>query len=240
MSEFSELIAGVSRGDHRSLAHAISIVEDGVEGSRELVDAMAILASDVPIIGITGAPGLGKSTLVNALVTQLRNRNLTVCVLAVDPSSVITGGALLGDRIRMSGHTADDGVFIRSLSSRGHLGGLTATFSAVLAVVRAARFDVVIVETVGVGQSEVEIMKFADPVVVVSAPGLGDGVQAAKAGIIEIANIVVINKSDLEGTEAAVAAMERAELGVPVVAVSATTGAGIDEFMAVLLPAAQL
>ena len=236
MSHFAELIAGVSRGDDRSLALAISLVEDGAEGAPELVDAMSIINRMAPIVGMTGAPGVGKSTLINALIDQSRKRQLRVAVLAVDPSSPVTGGALLGDRIRMQRHSGDDAVFIRSLGARGHLGGLTRTFSDVLTVMRAAPFDVILVETVGVGQSEVEIMKFADSVLVVTAPGLGDSVQAAKAGIFEIATTIVLNKSDLPGADSALAALKHAELECDVVAVSATTGAGIEDVAAAFLP----
>lgn len=235
MSQSAELIAGVSRGDDRSLALAISVVEDGAEGAPELVDAMSILNRMAPIIGMTGAPGVGKSTLMSALIDHARQRHLHVGVLAVDPSSPVTGGALLGDRIRMQSHSGDRGVFIRSLGARGHLGGLTRTFGDVLTVMRAAPFDVILVETVGVGQSEVEIMKFADRVVVVTAPGLGDSIQAAKAGIFEIADTIVMNKSDLPGAESALADLQHAELGCAVIGVSASTGAGIEDLATSLL-----
>lgn len=236
MSKLAELVAGVSRGDDRSLALAISLVEDRGEGAAELVDALSILNRSMPIVGFTGAPGVGKSTVVSAVIQRARRQHLRVGVLAVDPSSPVTGGALLGDRIRMQTHAGDSDVFIRSLGARGHLGGLTQTFSDVLTVMRAAPFDVLIIETVGVGQSEVEVMKFASPVVVVSAPGLGDSVQAAKAGVLEIASIVVVNKADMPDAQTAFSALQRADLGVPVRLVSAVSGQGIAELADEILP----
>ncbi len=234
MSVHSEIITGVCRGDDRSLAHALSAVEDGAAGADELVDALAIVGRALPVLGITGAPGVGKSTLLNRIVSGLRADGKRVAVLAVDPSSPVTGGALLGDRIRLHDHAGDSGVFIRSLSARGHLGGLVQSTEDLLTVLRAAPFDVIVLETVGVGQSEIEVMRYADPVVVVTAPGLGDSVQAAKAGILEIASLVVVNKSDLDGAERAAADLERADLEVPIVLTCATTGAGIDELMTLL------
>jgi LAO/AO transport system kinase len=161
------------------------------------------------VIGITGAPGVGKSTTVDALIKLLRERNFSVAVLAVDPSSPISGGALLGDRIRLTDHFTDPGVFIRSLATRGHLGGLSVSTKAVLQLTQSAKFDFIIVETVGVGQSEVEVMRVVDTVVVVLAPGMGDGIQASKAGLLEIGDIYLINKSDREGAKETAADIER-------------------------------
>lgn len=234
MTQLAELITGVARGDDRALAHALSTIEDRAGGAEELIDALAILGRALPVIGVTGAPGVGKSSLVNQIVGRFRADNKRVAVLAVDPSSPVTGGALLGDRIRLQDHAGDSGVFIRSLSARGHLGGLVDSTADLLTVLRAAPFDVIVLETVGVGQSEIEVMKFADTVVVVTAPGLGDSVQAAKAGILEIASVIVVNKSDLDGADRAVGELERAELDAPVVATCALTGAGLVELMALL------
>jgi LAO/AO transport system kinase len=195
-----ELIAGLERGERRSLARLLTLAEDGSpEQLRTAIGALYGRTGRARVLGITGSPGVGKSTLTNAVAAELRRRERSVAILAVDPSSPFSGGALLGDRVRMQGHHADAGVFIRSMASRGHLGGLSfATPQAVL-MLDAAGFDDVIVETVGVGQSEVEIAATADTTVVAIAPGMGDGVQAAKAGILEVADVFVINKADHGG-----------------------------------------
>jgi LAO/AO transport system kinase len=185
------------------LAKAITIIENSGQPFETEVKAGA------QVIGITGAPGVGKSTTVDALIKLLRERNFSVAVLAVDPSSPISGGALLGDRIRLTDHFTDRGVFIRSLATRGHLGGLSVSTKAVLKLVQSAKFDFIIVETVGVGQSEVEVMRVVDTVVVVLAPGMGDGIQASKAGLLEIGDIYLINKSDREGAKETAADIER-------------------------------
>jgi LAO/AO transport system kinase len=189
----SELLSQVRNGDRQALAKAITVIENtGIAFEIEV-------GSDAQVIGITGAPGVGKSTTVDALIKLLRERNFSVAVLAVDPSSPITGGALLGDRIRLTDHFTDSKVFIRSLATRGHLGGLSASTKAVLQLTKIAKFDFIIVETVGVGQSEVDVMRVVDTVVVVLAPGMGDGIQASKAGLLEIGDIYLVNKSDREG-----------------------------------------
>jgi LAO/AO transport system kinase len=192
-SDHTELLSQVRNGDRQALAKAITVIENtGI--AFEIEDG-----SHAQVIGITGAPGVGKSTTVDALIKLLRERNFSVAVLAVDPSSPITGGALLGDRIRLADHFTDSNVFIRSLATRGHLGGLSASTKAVLQLTQSAEFDFIIVETVGVGQSEVDVMRVVDTVVVVLAPGMGDGIQASKAGLLEIGDIYLVNKSDREG-----------------------------------------
>jgi LAO/AO transport system kinase len=179
----------------------ISLVEDASPSLREVMALLAPKAGHARVIGLTGSPGVGKSTSTNALVTAYRRRGLRVGVLAVDPSSPFSGGALLGDRVRMQDHATDDGVFIRSMASRGHLGGLSWATPQALRVLSAAGCDVVLVETVGVGQAEVEIASLADTTIVLLAPGMGDGIQAAKAGILEVADVFVVNKADREGAD---------------------------------------
>lgn len=191
------LIEDLLRGDRRSIARAISLVERGGECVHDVRIGIREHLGRAHVVGVTGPPGGGKSTLVSALITELRKRRKTVAVLAVDPSSPFTGGAVLGDRIRMGANQDDEGVFIRSIASRGQLGGLSACAADVIDVFDAAGFDVVLVETVGSGQSEVEITRFADTRLVVCPPGLGDDVQAIKAGILEIADAFVVTKSDL-------------------------------------------
>lgn len=198
-SAVAEVVAGVRAGEARAIARAISWVEDD---SPHLPEAMAMLAQEpgqAHVIGITGPPGVGKSTMTSALVAAVRARGQRVGVIAVDPSSPFTGGALLGDRIRMHDHATDPGVFIRSMASRGHLGGLAATTPQVVRILEAADCPIVIVETVGVGQSEVEVAAAADTTLVLLAPGMGDGIQAAKAGILEVGDVICVNKADREG-----------------------------------------
>ena len=191
----TELLSQVRNGDRQALAKAITVIENtGQPFEMEISEG-------TQVIGLTGAPGVGKSTTVDALIKLLRERNFSVAVLAVDPSSPISGGALLGDRIRLTDHFTDSNVFIRSLATRGHLGGLSASTKAVLELTKYAKFDFIIVETVGVGQSEVEVMRVVDTVVVVLAPGMGDGIQASKAGLLEIGDIYLVNKSDRDGAK---------------------------------------
>jgi len=183
------------------VARLISLVEDGHPALPEVMAALAPHTGGAHVIGLTGSPGVGKSTTTAALITALRAEDKRVAVLAVDPSSPFSGGALLGDRIRMEQHATDPGVFLRSVASRGHLGGLSFATPQALRVLDAAGFDVVLLETVGVGQSEVEVAARADTTVVIVAPGMGDGIQAAKAGILEIGDIFVVNKADRDGAD---------------------------------------
>jgi LAO/AO transport system kinase len=200
VSDVASLTQRLLEGDRRALARLLTLVEDGApERQREIVAALHPRAGRARLIGITGAPGVGKSSVTSALVTVLRARGRRVAVLAVDPSSPLTGGALLGDRIRMQEHHGDEGVFVRSMAARGYLGGLAAAVPAAALVADAAGFDDVVLETVGVGQSEVDVATMADTTVVVLAPGLGDSVQAAKAGILEVADVLVVNKADQSG-----------------------------------------
>jgi LAO/AO transport system kinase len=199
--QVDDLVARARDGESRAVARLVSMVEDGSPQLREVMAALSPHAGHAQVVGITGSPGVGKSTTTNALVTELRKADKRVGVLAVDPSSPFSGGALLGDRVRMQDHATDPGVYIRSMASRGHLGGLSWTTPQALRVLDAAGCDVVIVETVGVGQSEVEIAGLADTTVVLMAPGLGDGIQAAKAGILEIGDVYLVNKADRDGAE---------------------------------------
>jgi LAO/AO transport system kinase len=196
-----QLVERARAGDARSVARLISLVEDASPVLREVMAALAPLAGNAHVIGITGAPGVGKSTSTSALVGALRRQGKRVGVLAVDPSSPFSGGALLGDRVRMQDHAGDRGVYIRSMASRGHLGGLAWATPQALRVLDAAGCDVVLVETVGVGQSELEIASLADTTLVLVAPGMGDGIQAAKAGILEVADVFVVNKADRDGAD---------------------------------------
>ncbi len=251
-----ELAAELIRGDRRALARALSRVEGG---GRESAALLARCRAHVAFqrqqkgrrafrLGLTGSPGAGKSTLLEALTRQLRAQNKTVAVLAVDPSSPLSGGAVLGDRIRMREMAADPGVFIRSMATRGHLGGLAAAAEDALLVMEAAGWDLLLIETTGVGQGEVEIARCADAVAVVLAPGMGDGVQAMKAGVLEIADVLVLNKADLAGIEdleqdiASMEMLNEAVSGRPPRQVHRTVaarGEGVEALLSTLLEMAQ-
>jgi LAO/AO transport system kinase len=202
------VVAGVRGGDVRAIARAITLVEDGRKEAREVLAALYPHAGRALVVGVTGPPGAGKSSLVDRMTGLLRRQGRTVGVVAVDPTSPFSGGAILGDRIRMQSHATDPGVFIRSMATRGHLGGLAAATDQVVTVLAAAGKDVVLVETVGVGQDEVEIVGTADVSLVVLVPGLGDEVQALKAGIMEIADVFVVNKADRDGVDRVVAEVQ--------------------------------
>lgn len=195
------LAEGALAGDRRALARLLTAVENRTPAGEVALRRLHAAAGRAHLVGITGAPGAGKSTLVAALIGQLRAAGRSVAVIAVDPSSPITGGALLGDRVRMQSYAADDGVFIRSMASRGHAGGLAASSVAAATVLDAAGFEVILLETVGTGQSEVEVAAAADTTVVLEAPDMGDEVQAIKAGLLEVADIVVVNKGDRPGAQ---------------------------------------
>lgn len=202
------LVQGVLQGDRLALARAITLVENGAPQASELLRALFPHTGRAHLIGVTGAPGTGKSTLVSALTQAYRAQEIPVAVVAVDPTSPFTGGALLGDRVRMTKLSGDPGVFIRSMASRGSLGGLAAATADVILVLEAAGFPRILIETVGVGQAEVEIARTAHTTVVVEAPGLGDEVQAIKAGVLEIADILVVNKADRPSASRTVTALE--------------------------------
>ncbi|MGW0747913.1 methylmalonyl Co-A mutase-associated GTPase MeaB [Streptomyces sp. NPDC002587] len=197
-----QLVAQAREGRPRAVARLISLVEGASPQLREVMAALAPLTGNAYVVGLTGSPGVGKSTSTSALVSAYRKAGKRVGVLAVDPSSPFSGGALLGDRVRMSDHASDPGVYIRSMATRGHLGGLAWAAPQAIRVLDAAGCEVILVETVGVGQSEVEIAAQADTSVVLLAPGMGDGIQAAKAGILEIGDVYVVNKADRDGADA--------------------------------------
>jgi LAO/AO transport system kinase len=242
-SRAEALVEAARGGDARSLARLVSLVENGSAELRSVMRAVAPYAGSARVVGLTGSPGVGKSTVTGALLRAYRAAGFRVAVLAVDPTSPFTGGALLGDRIRMQDHATDEGVYIRSMASRGHLGGLAVAAPQAIRVLDAAGFDVICVETVGVGQAEVAIASLADTTLVIVAPGMGDSVQAAKAGILEIADIFVVNKSDRPGAQEvvrdlrgmlAMAARGEDAWRPPIVSASAADGDGIEELVSQL------
>jgi len=240
MTVEEDLAERVVTGDRRALARAITRVENRDPGYRGLVGTLYRHAGDAHVLGITGSPGAGKSTLVDRLVTACRERGQTVGVVAVDPSSPFSGGAVLGDRIRME-TAGDPGVFVRSMGARGAAGGLSAATADAVAALDAAGFDWIVVETVGAGQSEIEVVRIADTVAVLVPPSSGDDVQMLKAGILEIADVFVVNKADLEGADHTVrelgAMLDRREHGAwtpPVVETVATEGDGAEELLAAI------
>jgi LAO/AO transport system kinase len=222
-----ELIEAARSGSTRAAGRLLSLVESPRRD--EVLDALGAVSTP-QVIGVTGPPGAGKSTTVGALVSAYREREMRVAVLAVDPSSPYSGGALLGDRIRMAAHINDSDVLIRSVATRGHLGGLAAAVPAAIRVLAALSYDLIVLETVGVGQSEIEIAAIADPTVVILNPGAGDAVQAAKAGLLEVADIVVVNKADREGADQTVRDL-RAETKAPILKLVAADGDGIPELV---------
>jgi LAO/AO transport system kinase len=230
------VVAGVVAREPRAIARAISLVEDGDDGLAELSAGVFPHTGAAETVGLTGAPGVGKSTIATALVRRARAAGRRVAVLAIDPTSPYTGGALLGDRVRMQEHATDPDVFIRSMATRGHLGGMSLAAPEAVRILDAAGFDLVIVETVGVGQAEIDVAAATDTTIVVLAPGLGDAIQMAKAGILEVADLFVVNKADRDGAGDVVRELRQMlHLGAarpwdpPVLATTAADGAGIDE-----------
>jgi LAO/AO transport system kinase len=242
MPELGNWIERIRGGDIRSLARAITAVENRTPQAVPLLKALFPFSGRARIFGLTGSPGAGKSTLVDQLVREYRKRDCSIGIVAVDPTSPYTGGAILGDRIRMQAHCGDPGIFIRSMATRGTLGGLARTTADVATVLDASGRDLVVIETVGVGQDEVDIVRLADVTVVVLVPGMGDDVQSIKAGIMEIADVFVINKSDRDGAErverelrAMLSIAQRGDKWVPpIVKTVASSGQGVDDLAAAI------
>jgi len=237
----ADLVTAARNGDRRALARIISIVEDRRNGADEILESLYPHAGQAYVIGLTGAPGAGKSTLTDQLIRRIRSAGHEVAVLAVDPSSPFTGGAILGDRVRMQDHVTDPGVYVRSMGSRGHLGGISDATTRAIMLLDAVGKPFVIVETVGVGQAEVEIVDSADTTVVVVNPGWGDAIQAAKAGLLEIADVFVVNKADRPGAPETVRDLKQMlMLGAmgswvpPIVETVGTDGSGVDELWRVI------
>lgn len=227
--DIQELLDAARGGSQRAAGRLLSLVE-----SERRDEVLAVLpAHPVRTVGITGPPGAGKSTTVAVLVSAYRARGLRIAVLAVDPSSPYSGGALLGDRIRMAAHINDPDVMIRSVATRGHLGGLAAAVPAAIRLLAALHYDIVVLETVGVGQSEIEIAAVADPTVAILNPGAGDAIQAAKAGLLEIADIIVVNKADRDGADQTARDLH-IETGLPILKIIASQNAGIEELVAAI------
>lgn len=236
MAAAATRVERVLAGEVRAAAELMRELDDGLPSGRADLRALYPRTGGASVVGVTGSPGVGKSTVVDGLITRYRAAGHRVGVVAVDPSSPFSGGAILGDRIRMQRHATDDGVFIRSLATRGQLGGLTRSTADVVAVLDAAGYGLILVETVGVGQAELDVVSATDATVVVTAPGLGDEVQALKAGILEIADVLVVNKADREGADRAIKDLttmlelrrRTAAPPVPLLSVVATTGQGMD------------
>jgi LAO/AO transport system kinase len=237
LTAIQDWVERIRAGEVRALARAISVIEDNTPEAAQLLKAIFPFSGKARVIGLTGAPGAGKSTLVDQLAREYRKQGRTVGIIAVDPTSPYTGGAILGDRIRMQSHHADSGIFIRSMATRGNLGGLARATTDVATALDASGKDVVLIETVGVGQDEVDIVRLADVTIVILVPGMGDDVQTIKAGIMEIADIFVINKSDREGAERVereIRSMQSLAIRSdhwtpPIVKTVATEGKGIDD-----------
>jgi GTPase len=241
LADLAMLVQRMRAGERRAISRAVTELERFSAVAPDLLAAMRPYLGHAIVAGVTGPPGAGKSTLLNAYTRHLRQRAKSVGIIAVDPSSPVSGGAILGDRIRMTAALDDDGVFMRSLASRGHLGGLTPAAVRVIDALDAAGREVILIETVGTGQTDIDVAEVADVRIVVTAPGLGDDIQAMKSGLIEIADILVVNKGDREGAEhtvqhlkGALSLKSGARANVPVLKVTATTGAGVAELAAAI------
>lgn len=234
------VLQNLLQGGRRSLARAITSIENEFDSSKPILDAILNQLGQAHVVGFTGPPGVGKSTLIDACIPVIRQQNESVAILAIDPSSVVSGGALLGDRIRMESHSEDDKVFIRSVATRGQLGGLTPTTLNIINLFDAAGWDKILVETVGTGQSDVEISRIADTTVVVDAPGLGDDIQTIKAGLLEVADILVVNKSDLPNADQRVSdfkqsfALRQGATKPQVLKTLASTAEGVPELVSLI------